>query len=410
MDDIVRAIAGATRRGSDDPEWAYLYAYTIPDLEVRGYHISGAIESIASGNRDVDTICTGLDRQEKNVIVQILDLINATADIPFSSQFSFGACNAVSNKDSALLKTFLELGYPVNKPCPNLSGRSGTDAPSITLLHYAVQIGDKSCIDLIMEYKADPTMIDNDGDSPLSMAISKGYLEVATLFLQGNFDYNNCLNRLSRNGRHPLQLLFDKNDKDGHLQLVGHVFYQGVRFANMEDCWSPVMRALVACIETADDACRPNGAPIPDWEKMMTYILGMGFPPDMLLSIFTSPITALYYACSQGKPPAVRILCNHGAGVNVEGNSKGYLPIDACVISSEGNEECAIELINAGLNPDDIITVMDMTVTHTAVTPKNWLRLFDACLAKGGNLLIPCDKGTLCAVTIAQENMLEYLP
>jgi ankyrin repeat protein len=403
MESILKTVAGAVQRGLDDPEWKYLHAYTIPDMEIRGYHLAKPIDLIVGGERNNNILGEGLDDADKKIVGQLLLMLEQ--EVPFHSQFSIGMCTAHSKKDINQMRVLLNMGYPVNKPCQN----SSSPEPSlVTILHFAVQDGDRACINLLVESGADPTLIDQDGDSPLSMAIGRDQHDVIALFLQGNFDFDVCLNHVSKSGRHPLSSLF-RSDKDG--DLIDMVHAKGVKFgpSMTDDYWLPVMRVLTESIETADQTITSTQSQS-KWHRMLRSILGMNYPPDSRLAIFTSPMTPLYFACSKGKHPVVRLLCEAGAGVNVEGNDEGYFPIEATISSGNSSEDCAIEIMQHGMDPDFILPLTGRTITHMAVLPKKWLRLFSTCLDKGGSLLIPCDDGNLPMPSAAQENMLEFIP
>lgn len=404
MENIIKTVAGAVCRGLDDPEWKYLHGYTIPDMEIRGFHLAKPIELIAGGERNINILGAGLDDEDRKIVLQLLQMLDSESDIPFYSQFSIGMCSAFFNKDIAQMRVLLNMGYPVNKPCQN----SGSLEPSlVTILHFAVQDGDMAYINLLVEYGADPTIIDQDGDSPLSMAIGRDQHDAIALFLSGDRNFHKCLNHVSNGGRHPLSSLF-RFDKDG--ELLELVRAKGVKFgpSMTGDYWLPVMRVLTESIEAADQMIT-EWQTIPKWRRMVSTILAMGYPVNSPLAIFTSPITPLYYACSKGKHPVVRMLCEAGADVNVEGNREGYLPIEATLNSGGSNEECAIEIINHGMHPDFILPLAGRSITHMAVLPKKWLRLFTTCLEKGGSLLIPCDDGNLAMPSAAQENMIDFI-
>lgn len=355
---------------------------------------------MVAGERNLDVVADNIDSGSKQMLSDILDLLKSDMDVPFASLFSIGICTAVNKKDLQKTKYLLDMGYPVNQVCPNLSGSQGTIS-AITLLHYAVQIGDMDCIDVILQYGGDPTIVDQDDDSPMLMAIDRKNMDVVSRFLSTEFDFSTCLNHIKRDGRHPLVSFFKKDPSD---DLVQRLCDKGIQFDNPPHDWGGVMREVVECIDKADIA-GPSS-----WETRLMNILTMGFPVNLPLTIFTSPITTLFYACAKSKHRIIRLLCTFGADVNQEGSGDGYVPIEAALHFSGATEECAIALIEAGVSPDYLVSVQGRTVTHMAANPKNWVRLFEVCLKHGGNLLIPCDDDTLPMPFIAQRNYLHFLP
>lgn len=66
-----------------------------PQLEENGWHITGAVQQIWEGNRDAEFLCDGLEPQDSELVLRILDLIEmpspeeVLAEMPQSIQAAF---------------------------------------------------------------------------------------------------------------------------------------------------------------------------------------------------------------------------------------------------------------------------------------------------------------------------------
>jgi ankyrin repeat protein len=79
--------------------------------------------------------------------------------------------SAASSRNLEAARLLLEHGAPVN------ARQHGGWAP----IHAAAQNGDRAMVDLLLHYKADPALANDEGKSPAAVAREKGHAEIAAL-------------------------------------------------------------------------------------------------------------------------------------------------------------------------------------------------------------------------------------
>jgi ankyrin repeat protein len=415
MDSLIHCIAGAVVRGVDDPEWEFLYSNTIPMLEVKGFHLARPVAMVKDGARDSGKITQGCDTSDKQLMEDILDLVKNPGTIRFVSLFGVAVCEAIEANDLNKLRSYLSLGYPVNRCCPNLT--TGAGNKGITALHYAIFVGTDDATALLLQHSGDPTQRDEDGDSAFSMAIGRDKYDVCKQFLQCSEDSLSvplqvALNYLNIRGKHPLETVFYTWNQQAinFVEMLvnnAHITISSQIFSEKDNNIARVMmhRLSDAMIEDT-----PTGY------RLCLIILALGYPPNFAFAHLhlkssgdQTGITPLYFACHNGRPDIVQLLLDGGADPNVEVASAVSL-IDTVLFGNNASEEIAIKLIKAGVSPNRMLDNGNGTVTFASVVHKRWYSLFEECLLHGGDCLIPSPSGCHLFCLAAQEDLRETVP
>lgn len=118
-------------------------------------------------------------------------LIGEGADINYENKYnSHALLVACEGRHIGVMEVLLENSADVNVM------RMGPDSKEDTCLNIACQRGDLEMIRLLLKYKADMTVYNQEGLSPFTTAYSRGFNEAVDLFLEHGVDLNNNASRL----------------------------------------------------------------------------------------------------------------------------------------------------------------------------------------------------------------------
>jgi ankyrin repeat protein len=408
MQSLKECIASALR-DLHSAEWNYLHNEMIPSLEVKGFKLAKPIELMRLGERGGDVLFSGLDDQEREIVGDILDMLCSPDPIPMVSLFAWAICDAIDKNDETRLLELLNMQFPVNRVCPNLS--TSTGGSGVTSLHYATQRATENIVSLLLLHGGDPSIVNDDGESGLSMAVARSLFPIALLMVKtllalpnAHCDLNAALNYISASGNHPLDRVFFEKD-DAAAEFVDFISSNGFRLDASqlpEDSLSALAGNVIHCIES-DNLSR------------LRRFLALGYPVNSPLSRLKTAsgsggITALHFACHGGKLDVVKLLMQFGADPKIP-NDDNVAPIELVMFGANPDEALAVMLVDAdgGVDPNYTLVATGSTIIHAAASIKQWLALFSACLRRGGDPLIECKSGTLLSCTIAQNDQRDFL-
>ena len=212
-----------------------------------------------------------------------------------------------------------------------------------SLLHIACQEGNTDCVDLLLEFKADPNIVDETGETPLHYACRTGASECVRCLLKANADpmcmdeFDNtplhyaCLSGASECTR----LLLAHKDVDVNSTNVGGLtpLYMACQHKGNGICPFLLLEKGANTFISDRQGFTPLAfAAMHGCPAYVSTLLDHGADPNVVDEYERTP---LYMACRFRNTECIRILVNHG-GVDVnKGGHNGWTPMHEALHNGE---------------------------------------------------------------------------
>jgi ankyrin repeat protein len=226
---------------------------------------------------------------------------------------------------------------------------SQQDGDGVTPLHHAAAAGYVPCTAALLEWGAQPTVLDRYGDTPLHVAAAHGSAEVAQLLLARGAS----VSARNADGWAPLHCAASGGSARVVKMLLAHSANPGVQDGDGETALHHAARlgrtaAAKALLENADVPARvllacmsTDGflplhlAAIEGHCEVAHLLITHGAPVDACASASSNSWTALHCAACHGNEGMVQLLRSNGANVRAAGR-KGELPVDLASSAAVG--------------------------------------------------------------------------
>ena len=265
---------------------------------------------------------------------------------------------AASNGHVGAVEKYLDLGIPVDIGCRDLNAPADSSAgKSITPLSLAIVSGSKALVTLLLQRRANISVLNYKNQSLLHRVAQAGHREIFDLLREQLDPHAEDLDQ-----RTPLMLAA----QGGHKQIIEFYLQAGdSKIAiNKEDKfgWTALLLALrgehkeisltlieaganVAHVSHGDSFASAHYAAFVDDEQIFEKLLNGGASLTLQTSEGSSP---LHYAAQFGKMISIRFLLRNNVDVNVQ-SEYGNTPLN---LASKGfNTEAVKLLLAAGADP-----------------------------------------------------------
>ncbi len=227
---------------------------------------------------------------------------------------------------------------------------SQQDDDGVTPLHHAAAAGYVPCTAALLEWGAQPTVLDRYGDTPLHVAAAHGSAEVVQLLLARG----TSVSARNSDGWAPLHCAASGGSARVVKMLLAHSANPGVQDGDGETALHHAARlgrtaAAKALLENADVPARvllacmsTDGflplhlAAIEGHCEVAHLLIAHGAPVDACASASSNNWSALHCAVCHGNAAMVQLLLSNGANVRAAGR-KGELPVDLAASAAVGD-------------------------------------------------------------------------
>lgn len=260
----------------------------------------------------------------------------------------------------------------------------------VTPLFLAIKLGHYDLVPILMSHNANPTVIEMNGDSALSLALKMKAIGSLNCMLSTEGNFSDALVHKNSENLIPLDLIF----ADVKLtSLLPKIAAKGIRFEYVDSVTMGSMEMVV--VEAIEDEA----------VEMLKSIVELGWDVNRDMNIEEGiNASALYYACYCGNYKSVVCLVELGADVMCTDKSGTYA-LECCLVqTSESYENIACCLIENGFNVDLVLPQWERTVLHAACGQSvAYRRLASVCIRKGADPTIACSNGTLILCNLVQQ-------